>query len=371
MISGAPVWAQSGSDPSSPAGVDAKQYGLFSAAAAARYGGSFNDLPRIRIWQAWNEPNITTFLRPQLVRGIPVAARNYRALVNAFAAAVKNVHKDNLVVAGGLAPFRDSTQEIVDQDEDWGPLSFMRELLCLSRTLRPTCTARVRFDVWSMHPYTSGSPNRHAALPNDVSLGDLPEVRATLAAGRRAGHIVGSQPPRFWVTEFSWDSAPPDPKAVPMPLLTRWVAHALYVMWRSGVSLVTWFKVIDVDPRHSYFQSGLYFQGGAAKPIRRAFRFPVVALPKPGGTLVWGRTPYGVSQRVLIERMTGGRWRRLAVLTSGGNGIFKKTFPLPPTGNIRAQLVRTGERSAPFGAAPVPEQFFNPFGSTPPLEPRG
>ena len=152
MVSGAPVWAQAGTDPSSPIGVSPKEYGRFAAAAAARYDGSFGDLPRIQIWQAWNEPNITTFLRPQLVRGRPVAAHNYRALVNALATNVKRIHKDNLVVAGGLAPFRDSTQEIVDQDEDWGPLSFMREVLCLSDRLRAKCDARVRFDVWAMHP---------------------------------------------------------------------------------------------------------------------------------------------------------------------------------------------------------------------------
>ena len=142
MVSGAPVWAQAGTDPSSPIGVKPKEYGRFAAAAAARYGGSFGDLPRIQIWQAWNEPNITTFLRPQLVRGRPVAAHNYRALVNAFAASVKRIHNDNLVVAGGLAPFRDSTQDIVDQDEDWGPLSVhARSLVSLGAVASEVCCA--------------------------------------------------------------------------------------------------------------------------------------------------------------------------------------------------------------------------------------
>ena len=371
MVSGAPVWAQTGTDPSSPTGVNPKEYGRFAAAAAARYSGSFDDLPRIQIWQAWNEPNITTFLRPQLVRGRPVAAQNYRALVNAFAANVKRIHKDNLVVAGGLAPFRDSSQAVVDQDEDWGPLSFMREVLCLSERLRPTCAARVRFDVWAMHPYTSGGPTHHAVLPNDVSLGDLPKVRATLRAAERMGHIIGESPTRFWVTEFSWDSSPPDPGAVPVSLLKRWVAHALYAMWRNGVSLVTWFTLVDEDPKGSFFQSGLYFRGGLPKPIRQAFRFPVVALPRGNQILVWGRTPRGTQRRIVIEHRTGRQWRRLVVIRSDLNGLFWRRVTARPIGSVRAQIVETGERSLPFGVAPVPDQIFNPFGTTPPLEPRG
>lgn len=372
-ISGAPIWAQAGDDPAAPSRVNAAEYGKFAKAASRRYSGMFQDLPRIRYWEAWSEPNITTFLRPQLIRGRPVAARNYRQLVNAFAAAVKGVHEDNLVIAGGLAPFRDSTQEIVDQDEDWGPLSFMRELFCLTPALRSKCRAPVRFDVWSIHPYTSGAPTRHAVLPNDVSLGDLPDVKATLAAARRAGNIVGAAPTRLWVTEFSWDSSPPDPKGVPMALLSRWVAEAQYVMWRNGVSLVTWFTVADDGTKESYFQSGLHFRSGRAKPIRRAFRFPVVAIPNLGGTLVWGRTPLGRQQRVLVEHSPRGRvrWRKLDVLKPGPTGIFRRVFRVRPTGTIRARIVETGERALPFGIEPVPDMFFNPFGTTPPLEPGG
>src|SRR5213075_986822 len=103
---------------------------------------------------------------------------------------------------------------VVAQDSDWGPLSFMRRLLCLSRALRPTCGFRVRFDVWSTHPYTSGGPTHHAIKPNDVSLGDLPKMRAVLDAAVRAHHILSSGRPEFWVTEFSWDSKPPDPGGV-------------------------------------------------------------------------------------------------------------------------------------------------------------
>jgi hypothetical protein len=62
----------------------------------------------------------------------------------------------------------------------WGPLAFMRAFFCLSPQLKPTCSVKVRFDVWSHHPYTSGGPTHKAALPEDVSLPDLPRLDAVL-----------------------------------------------------------------------------------------------------------------------------------------------------------------------------------------------
>ena len=83
----------------------------------------------------------------------------------------------------------------------------MRKLLCLSKTLQPTCRARTQFDIWSTHPYTSGGPTHDAVKADDVSLGDIPEMRAVLYAAVRVHHVASTKRPRFWVTEFSWDSS--------------------------------------------------------------------------------------------------------------------------------------------------------------------
>ena len=142
-------------------------------------------------------------------------------------------------------------------------------------------------------------------------------------------------------------------------------------MWRNGVSLVTWFTLVDEDSKGSFFQSGLYFREGLAKPIRQAFRFPVVALPRGNQILVWGRTPHGVQRRVLIEQSIGQQWRKLVVIRSDRNGLFWRKVTTRRVGSVRAQIMETKERSLPFGVAPVPDQIFNPFGTTPTLEPRG
>jgi polysaccharide biosynthesis protein PslG len=374
----APAWAQLEAYPeygpnSTP---DPVEIGRFAKALALRYSGSFQGLPRVRYWQAWNEPNISIYFRPQLVANRPVSPAWYREVLEHFAPAVRSAHADNLIIAGGTAPFHDITGEVMDQRKDWGPLSFMRELLCVSRTLRPTCDTRVTFDAWAHHPYTSGGPTHHAVLPDDVSLGDLPEMKRVLDAAVKAGHITASGGrPEFWVTEFSWDSRPPDPKAVPVPLLQRWVSEALYRMWKTEVTLVTWFTIRDQPMSRSFYQSGLYYRGASLaadrpKPFLQAFRFPVVAFREGAKVLVWGRTPAGRSGQVVVEQRIGKRWARLGGLPTNRYGIFQARFATTLPGSVRARTT-TKDTSIPFSLKTVPDRFFNPFGLPTLLEPQG
>jgi hypothetical protein len=374
-IASAPAWAQprapaQGAGPFRP---DPVQLGRFARAAADRYSGAHEGLPRVRHWQVWNEPNLTLFLSPQFEGRTAVAPAHYRRMVNEMGAAVRAVRADNLVVAGGTAPFRD----LAVTHTNWGPLGFMRALLCLDRQLRRTCNARVRFDVWAHHPYTSGGPTRRAVLADDVSLGDLGAMRRVLHAGVRAGTVVSRGTPQFWVTEFSWDTNPPDRGGVPPVLHARWTAEALYRMWTHGVSLVTWFLLRDEPLATSFYQSGLYFRGPSLardrpKPALQAFRFPFVAFAQhaQGRVHVWGRTPSGRRARVLVEQQFRGGWKRLGIVQANANGIFQARFASHRTGFVRARTVDRGERAVPFSLARVPDRTFHPFGSgQPPFEP--
>jgi hypothetical protein len=145
----APSWAESsaphptsfGPYPTGPFRPDPSQLEAFARAAATRYSGSFGGLPRVRYWEAWDEPNLVVYLTPQIEHKALVGADIYRSLVNAFATAVHSVHPDNLVIAGVLAPFNFLTP--------WGrlgvaPLDFMRRLLCMSAgpNPKPTCSQR-------------------------------------------------------------------------------------------------------------------------------------------------------------------------------------------------------------------------------------
>jgi hypothetical protein len=362
-VAGAPTWAVGPRVGLPGTWPDPARLARFATAAARRYAGSYtpagaNTLPRVRYWQVWNEPNAGRELSPQRRAGRLVSPRQYRSMVNAFATAVHGVSPGNVVVAGGLGPFGHDSKDI----KVVAPMEFMSALLCVSRRQphRRTCSSRVAFDVWAHNPYTNGGPTHRATHPGDVSIGDLPEMRTLLRAAQKAGAIATVHQIPFWVTEFSWDSRPPDPLAVPESLHARWVAEALYRMWHAGVSLVTWFRLIDDPLRTSPYQSGLYRTSWQAKPSLRAFRFPFVALPSRSGVEVWGRAPTP-SPRVVLEKRAGGRWIRTATLRANGAGIFAARLPLRATGSMRAVL-DDGTQSLAFSLARRPEPRVFVFG---------
>jgi hypothetical protein len=372
-VSFAPAWAQP-QVAAAPYEPDPDAFGAFARAAATRYSGQYAALPRVRYWQAWNEPNITTFLLPQFLAGQPFSPGWYRKMVNAFAASVHGAAPGNVVIAGAVAPFADAG--VFDRDKDWGPLSFMRALLCISPSLKPTCSDRITFDVWSTHPYTSGGPTHRAYRPNDVSLGDLGKMHRVLLAAQRAHHIrLTRHGLGFWATEFSWDSSPPDPKAVPMATLQQWIPRALEVMWENGITHVVWFTIRDDRMATSSFQSGLYFNGGSfardrPKPLLANFRFPVVLTPQTTGFAIWGRTPSSLPARVVLQTTTSRGWRTFGSLTADRYGIFRGDFTGVSVGTyIRGVIAKTGDASGRVRSAPIADHFYNPFGSTPSLEP--
>jgi hypothetical protein len=282
-------------------------------------------------------------------------------MLNAFAGAVHEVHADNLVIAGGTAPFTTRA----GKRSSWGPgpLLFLRTMLCFSKKLRPTCSQKAHFDIWAHHPYTSGGPNHHANIRDDVSIADLPRMKALLDIGVSTGQIVSRQKLRFWVTEFSWDTNPPDPNAMPLSLQTRWVSEALYRMWTSGVSLVTWFSLADQQHGVSPYQSGLYFGNGIPKSTLRAFRFPFVAYLKAGVIDVWGRTPSSKRGTVAIEQQSGGAWHRVGTVQTNPFGIFRTSHLPTGQGELRARLIGPLRGvSQPFSLEEPPDAFYRPFG---------
>ena len=76
----------------------------FATAAARRYSGHFEGLPRVRYWQGLNEPNLSLFFNPQFEGGKPVSPSCIAQLINTFYFAVKSVDRSNLVLAAGLGP---------------------------------------------------------------------------------------------------------------------------------------------------------------------------------------------------------------------------------------------------------------------------
>jgi len=363
-ITGVPAWAYA----RPPKGVNAGTPKIaaladFATALATHYDGE-NGLPLVNVFEVYNEPNLSLDIAP-------VNAASYRAMVNAVAGSVKAVNPTSLVVAGGLDPFAHKK----GRKQKWysvAPLTFMRSLLCLSKGSHPhsTCHSQIHFDVWSHHPYTFGGPFAHAKSPNDVSLGDLPKMRTLLRAAVRLHHVVSPHPAQFWVTEFGWASKPPKRGAASMALASRWTAESLYQMWRSGVTLVTWFDLVDMASPSPY-QSGLYFHAKALenarpKPVMTAFRFPFVAYLGKKTVRVWGRDATSSKARATIQRRHGkhGAWRTVGYVVANRNGIFKATLKLKATKKDWLRAVAPGSgKSLAFSLTVPHAPHVGPWGS--------
>jgi hypothetical protein len=366
-----PAWAQlpQGAGEQHP---DPAQLGLFAHAAAAHYSGSQPGVPVVRYWAVWNEPNASLFLAPQIEGSRIVSVETYRTMVNDFAAAVHGVRPDDVVIAGELFPNginRQGTTAIA-------PLEFTRLMFCLSRESQPhrICNAQVAADVWSVHPYSSGGPSTKPANPGNIWIANLRSLVELVRAGQRLGGIVSPHPVQTWVTEFSWDSNPPDPRGVPAKLQQRWVAEALYRSWQAQINVFGWFLLRDQPLSSSPFQSGLYFACSAGiycdtpKPAASAFRFPFVAYPSSRHrTSTWGRTPGGVPGQVKLELRAGHSWRILAVLRTDGDGIFTRRVKLPSNASMKWSLLRAvqvGGGSSPAFSLHHPRDIpVEPFGS--------
>jgi hypothetical protein len=154
-------------------------------------------------------------------------------------------------------------------------------------------------------------------------------------------------------------------------LASRWTAEALYQMWRSGVSLVTWFGLEDKGGKSPY-QSGLFFHAKSlaqarAKPVRTAFRFPFVAYLGRGAVSVWGRDATSNKRLVTIQRRAGtsGHWRTVARIRSNGSGIFQAKLRLAATKNdwLRASAGGSGVSLAFSLARPSPKLRYGPWGN--------
>ena len=345
------------------------ELGQFAKALATHYDGAHGP-PAVRDYQVWNEPNLSLSLSP-------VKPAAYGAMVNAVATSLHAVNRNNIVVAGGLDPFENQASRFVAQ----APLAYMSALLCVSmgdpkakraalRKPHATCKKRVHFDVWSHHPYTFGGPFGHAKRKDDVSLGDLPKMRALLRAAVKLHRVVSSHPVQFWVTEFSWDTNPPRRHAAPLALQARWTAESLYQMWRSGVSLVTWFLLQD-RPNPSPYQSGLYFHSkqlakARAKPTLTAFRFPFVAYLGKRSVSVWGRSETSRKTLVAIQlaHRQRGPWRTVAKIASNRSGIFKASLKLKATRKDWLRATAPGaSKSLPFSLTVPKTLHVGPWGN--------
>jgi hypothetical protein len=202
----APDWASTGQG--GYANPNAGDFGLFTAAVATRYTGSYTPppgqqnpappppknpaplpslppvpvlgnansqqtgqvsaddvtgtLPRVNFWSFFNEPNQRVFLMPQYVHRREASPRIYRALVDSGWNALQATgHGRDTVIVGDTAPKGGGER---DDAANMRPLRFIRALYCVNTRLRPLTGATASALGCPTRNQVRDFPAQHPAL---------------------------------------------------------------------------------------------------------------------------------------------------------------------------------------------------------------
>ena len=386
----APDWAEGPGRPSSAVPgtwrINPSDLADFTQAVAARYAGGFDPdgaggplppLPAVQAIQIWNEPNTSGQITPQFDGTTPVGADIYRGMLNAAYPAVKLVNPKVQVVTGGTDPYGDPPGGPYPAPgvERIQPVQFWQRLLCVSpvktkktskkktaakvRYVRTAgCPSPVRFDVLGHHPIdnTGAGPLASGPRPGDASTPDLGRVVSVLRGAESVGTTSGGRHP-VWVTEFWWDSNPPNPSGAKLPVQARWIEQSLFLFWKAGANTAINFRFTDTSERpkvRAGLQSGVYFQDGRPKPSLTAVRFPFVTERINRQSLfAWGKAPQ--TGKLVIQRKQRGRWAPVKKLQVRKGAVFVTKLRLAGNQRLRA-LVGTNQSLVWKQAAAVPHK---------------
>jgi hypothetical protein len=320
--------------------ADPRDFGAFGAAAAARYA------PRgVRLWEAWNEPNIPLFLRPQYRRvggrWVPASPAVYSRMLSAFYREVKRVDLRAQIGGAVTAPVGDQCPSDCASSPDARitPVAFLRELAAPGN--------RPPMDVYSHHPYPLTGPREESF--DGASYVDLYNLDRLEAALDR----TYLRDKRLWLTELGFATRPVReyPTYFSEPTQARYLVDAYRrVRANPRVALLTWFLLQD-NPSWS---SGLLRQDGRRKPAWRAFALPAAAATqKP---VARGRRVRVVGQvrvaraptMVALQRHDGDSWRTLRRVRTSADGSFTASLRPLSTAAYRARwagVARVGAKT--------------------------
>jgi hypothetical protein len=347
----------------------------FAAALASRYDGAFPDplhpggaLPRVRLFQAWNEPNLARYLEPQWVavgrHWSAFSPQLYRQLLNGFYAGVKSVQPSDTVAAAGVAP----------EGEPAGvgtmaPVSFLEGLLCLGAA-RTNCPQKPHLNVLAFHPLSVFDPDVPAVSKLDVAISDIGKVTGLLTRAERQHTVLpaGSHP--LWVTELNWESSPPSSAGVPGSLQAAWISRALHRLWVAGVSLVDWQFLIDpyggtplASPDGSINlyprPAGLYAPGPGGdtalarpKPFLQGFTLPFDPLRVDRWRVrVWALLVHPGQPALLQREGHGGHWHTIVRVYADRYGVINRLLRLRGAEHLRLRAGKLDSASASVSQA--------------------
>ena len=265
-IFGAPGFANGGLPPNR-APRNARHLRDFAYAAAIRYSGRYRRpdgrvLPAVRLWLAWNEPNLKLGLVPQYRRKgnrwIIQSAIDYARICNAV---YEGIHatglRDEKVACGVTAPRGGNNPRSLRPSIS--PLAFLRAM---------KFAGAKNFDAYAHQAY-HGAPTETPATPppgrTAITLGNIN------ALIRELSRLYGRK--QIWITEYGYQTRPPDPFfGVSWSLQARYLTQAFTIARRHPrIDMMLWFLLRD-ERRIDGWQSGLMTHTGKKKPAFAAFQ---------------------------------------------------------------------------------------------------
>ncbi len=305
---------------------DPVAFGRFVEAAARRYRG------RVWMWSLWNEPNLSSWLSPQLRRTrqgkVRWAGRMYRRLwwEGWQAIATADPSRRRRVLFGETAPTHD-------------PVPLLRSALCLDERGRPYrgrqrigqgCSRKPRrlpIAGVAHHPYTPGgvrSPRLRVRSRWQLTTAYLPRLHALIRGAARHNRMRRRP---VYLTEHGFQSRPPDRYAPSLRTQARWINESDRLFYGDRrVRSVAQYELID-PPERGVFNTGLRRSGGARKPAWTAYRMPIVVTRRSASRVaVWGQArPARGRARVSVYAKERGRsgWRRIARRRTNPQGFLR------------------------------------------------
>jgi Glycosyl hydrolase catalytic core len=270
-IYGTPSWANRSAGMTAPP-TRITDLRNFAFAAARRYSGVFpgpdgRNLPAVKFWLAWNEPNITLGLKRQFRRvggrWVMQSARDYRNICTAVYDGVHGTLIAGEKVACGATAPRGNNQPSSARPTV-SPLAFMRALKAAGLSAR-------KFDAYAHHPYYGRRTETPTSRPSAtaVTMGNIGTLITELTRlwGRK----------RLWITEYGYQTNPPDRAfGVSYSKQAAYMKQAFAIARKNPrIDMMLWFLLRD-EPRLGGWQSGLLTRTGQKKPAFNVFR----ALPR-------------------------------------------------------------------------------------------
>ncbi len=271
-------------------GRDTPQTPAERAEFAAYAGALVKALPQVRDVIVGNEPNLSTFWKPQFGGGgRDLAARAYTDLLARSYDAIKAATPGVRVLGGALSPR--GADRPGGSRPTHSPTAFIRDL---GAAYRASHRSRPLMDAFAFHPYMQASsvpPTAAHPKNTSITLADYPKLVALLTEAFQGTAQAGARLPIYY-TEFGVQTAVPAPKRrfyldLSSPARTDSVSFAVQsAYYRRALELAYCqptvrglfvFHTFD-EPSLSGWQSGLYFADRTPKPSLPAFKRAVADL---------------------------------------------------------------------------------------------